>query len=119
MQKNENQKGVEVMEYREVKPSKFLEIEPEHTTRASKKKIYDMFEYLKRRGYKLSLFKRLDKPHWKIYSNSWTWHARSNIECYNYLIPFVMEEKQKEYQEYIQKRNERERKRYESLSKLL
>ena len=86
---------------KELKPTNYFTEEPD---RVSSKKILDMIQYLKRRGYKIEVWKRVDKAWWKIYSNHWTWYCRSHHEAFNHLYPFYQEEKQKEYQEYIKRK---------------
>lgn len=93
----------------ELEPVGILEEEPEYINRVHPKRILEMIKYLNESGYKIEAWKRVDKPHWKIVSKTWSWTCRSHLEAYNYLFPFVAEQRKKDYSDYMQERAERYR----------
>lgn len=90
-----------------IEPIAFYEELDKQPVRASQKRVVEMIRFLKECGFQLEAWKRIDKPYWQIICNQWVWHCRSHKEAFNHLYPFYYEEKQREYQRYMQKRAEK------------
>lgn len=99
---------------KDIEPIGIVKEEPKYLNRVHPKRVLEMIHYLQESGYRLEVWKRVDRPYWKIISNTWTWTCRSHIEAYNYLFPFVAEQRKKDYSNYLKERAERYRREIET-----
>jgi hypothetical protein len=79
----------------------------EEGQRVSFEKIRAMGEYLKRKGYPLQIFKELNSSNWTVRLKNTVYKFTENYQVLNLLKPLVDEEQDKDYRNYLKRREER------------